>query len=231
MSDRPRVTHSMPPGRTRPAAISALGALLLLIPGPLAGQMLGVPVLQNAFTNPGFTAAANYATEPDAMAYGLAAAWSPGGGRFQLSGGVGAFAPDEGSTMGTAGLRVMVPVTTLMGGSLGIAAFAGGGGGSRDQLSMVSVPVGVAVGYRLAVAGRGVSLYAAPFYSWSRASVEDADPVNAGVVRASVGLDVGLFRTLGMTAGAEFGAKPDDGKPGPQGTRFGIGLSYAFGGG
>ncbi len=213
-------------GRTWLAA-----ALLVLAPVSLPAQMLGVPVLQNAFANPGFTVAANYATEEDAQAYGLAAAWSPGGARFQISGGAGAFAPDEGSTMGTAGLRVMVPVTNLFGGSLGIAAFAGAGGGSRDELSIVSVPVGAAIGYRLALAGRGVSLYAAPFYSWSRATIEGEDAVNAGVVRGSVGLDVGLFRTLGITAGAEFGAKPDEGDPGPQGTRFGIGLSYAFGGG
>ena len=231
MPHRPHTIRHTSRSRARPAAIGALGALLLLVPDPVAGQMLGVPVLQNAFTNPGFTAAANYATEPDAMAYGVAAAWSPGGGRFQVSGGLGAFTPDEGSTMGTAGLRVMVPVTQLMGGSLGIAAFAGGGGGSRDELSIVSVPVGAAIGYRLALAGRGVSVYAAPFYSWSRLSFEDEEAVSDGVVRASVGLDVGLFRTLGLTAGAEFGATPDEGKPGPQGTRFGIGLSWAFGGG
>lgn len=212
-------------------AARAAGVLILLVPAALPGQMLGVPVLQNAFANPGFTVAANYATEPDAMAYGVAAAWSPGGARFQISGGAGAYTPDEGSSTGTAGLRVMVPITTLMGGSLGIAAFAGGGGASRDDVSIVSVPVGAAIGYRLALGGRGVSLYAAPFYSWSRSAIEGEESVNAGVVRGSVGLDVGLFRTLGLTAGAEFGAKPDDGEPGPQGTRFGIGLSYAFGGG
>ena len=217
--------------RVTPFVWGASAALLIFAPAPLLGQMLGVPVLQNAFANPGFTVAANYATEPDAMAYGAAAAWSPGGARFQVSGGAGAYTPDEGSTMGTAGLRVMVPLTTFLGGSLGVAAFAGGGGGSRDQLSIVSVPVGAAIGYRLAFGGRGVSLYASPFYSWSRASLEGEEAVNAGVVRASVGVDVGLFRTLGLTAGAEFGATPDDGEPGPTGTRFGIGLSWAFGGG
>ena len=226
-SNRTRAAATAPARHARCVA----AVLLLLAPATLHGQMLGVPVLQNAFANPGFTIAANYATEPDAQAYGLAAAWSPRGARFQISGGAGAFSPDEGSSMGTAGLRVMVPVATLLGGALGIAGFAGGGGGSRDQLSIVSVPVGAAIGYRMALAGRGVSLYAAPFYNWSRAAVEDEDAVSAGVVRGSVGLDVGLFRTLGITAGAEFGAKPDEGKPGPQGTRFGIGLSYAFGGG
>lgn len=206
-------------------------AVLVLHPAALNAQMLGVPVLQNAFANPGFTVAGNFATEPDAMAYGVAAAWSPGGARFQVSGGAGAWVPDEGSSVATGGLRVMVPVLQLMGGSLGIAAFGGGGIANRDELSIVSVPVGAAIGYRMAFGSRGVSVYAAPFYSWSRASVEDQESVNAGVVRASVGADVGIFRTLGLTAGAEFGATPDDGDPGPPGTRFGIGLSWAFGGG
>lgn len=212
--------------------IAIAGTIVALLPvSGLGAQMLGVPVLQNAFANPGFTVAGNFATEPDAMAYGVAAAWSPGGARFQLSGGAGAWVPDEGSSLPTAGLRVMVPVLQLLGGSLGIAAFGGGGVANRDELSIVSVPVGAAIGYRMAFGSRGVSAYAAPFYSWSRASVEGGESVNAGVVRASVGVDVGLFRTLGLTAGAEFGATPDDGDPGPRGTRFGIGLSWAFGGG
>ena len=204
---------------------------MLAAPVTADGQMLGVPVLQNAFANPGFTIAANYATEPDAMAYGLAAAWSPGGARFQISGGAGAFVPDEGSSLGTAGLRVMVPLTQLMGGSLGIAAFAGGGAATRDDVTLVSVPVGAAIGYRLAIAGRGVSVYAAPFYSWSRASADGLDAVSVGVIRGSAGIDIGLFRTLGLTVGAEFGATSDADEPGPQGTGFGVGVSYAFGGG
>ena len=211
--------------------IAVTGALLALhAPAPLRAQMLGVPVLQNAFANPGFTIAGNLATEPDALVYGLAAAWSPGGARFQVSGGAGSYVPDEGSSVATGGIRVMVPILQLMGGSMGIAAFGGGGVANRDEVSIVSVPVGAAIGYRLAFGSRGVSVYAAPFYSWSRASADDQESVNAGVVRASVGADVGLFRTLGLTAGAEFGATPDDGTPGPTGTRFGIGLSYAFGG-
>lgn len=212
-------------------ALAAVALMTTTFGVPLRAQMLGVPVLQNAFANPGFTVAGNFATEPDAMAYGVAAAWSPGGARFQLSGGAGAWVPDEGSSLPTAGLRVMVPILQLLGGSMGIAAFGGGGIANRDELSIVSVPVGAAIGYRLALGGRGVSVYAAPFYSWSRASIQDQESVNAGVVRASVGADVGLFRTFGLTAGAEFGATPDDGDPGPQGTRFGIGLSWAFGGG
>jgi hypothetical protein len=44
----------------------AVAVLLLLIgsgaAAPLRAQMLGVPVLQNGFSNPGITAAINYGT-------------------------------------------------------------------------------------------------------------------------------------------------------------------------
>ena len=40
---------------------------------PAGAQMLGVPVLQNAFSNPGFTVAANFGTGDDANTYGAAA--------------------------------------------------------------------------------------------------------------------------------------------------------------
>ena len=205
-------------------------ALLASILGPpsVGAQMLGVPVLQNAFANPGFTVAGNLSTESGATAYGLAAAWSPGGARFQLSGGAGSFVPDEGPSVGTGGLRAMVPIAQFMGGSMGVAAFAGGGAASQDEATIVTVPVGAALGYRRILWGRGVSVYVAPFYNWSRATMDGEEAISSGVVRASAGLDVGLFRALGLTVGAEFGATPDGAEPGPTGTRFGLGLSYAF---
>jgi hypothetical protein len=65
------------------AAALTIGAAL-----PTAGaQMLGTPVLQNAFSNPGFTIAANYGTGGDASAYGGAVAWAPRRAVVQLSGG------------------------------------------------------------------------------------------------------------------------------------------------
>lgn len=216
---------------TRSYGRSLLAAVLVavvLCPSPVGAQMLGVPVLQNAFANPGFTVAANLSTESGATAYGLAAAWSPGGARFQISGGAGSFVPDEGSSVGTGGIRAMVPIAQFMGGSMGVAAFAGGGAASQDDATIVTVPVGAALGYRRALWGRGVSVYVAPFYSWSRASMDGAEAVSSGVVRASAGLDVGVFRSLGLTVGAEFGATPEVGEPGPTGTRFGVGVSYAF---
>lgn len=50
-------------------------------------QMLGVPVLQNGFSNPGITVAVNYGTADSIRGYGVAAAWAPPSGLFQVSGG------------------------------------------------------------------------------------------------------------------------------------------------
>ena len=213
----------------RPGILAAATLLSTLTALPLPAQMLGVPVLQNAFANPGFTVAGNVGGEDGGIAYGLAAAWSPGGARFQLSGGGGAYTPDEGSTAAIYGARVMVPILKLAGGSIGVAGFAGGGGASHDQVFTLSVPVGAAVGYGRTIAGRGVSVYASPFYNWTRTTFDGGDALTGGLVRVSVGVDVGLFRSIGVTGGAEFGQNAEEGDVGPSGSKWGLGVSWAFG--
>jgi hypothetical protein len=125
----------------------------------------------------------------------------------------------------------MYPFMGGGGGAIGFGAFAGVGGASSDGSSLLSVPIGMALGYRRAFGSGGASVYAAPFYSWSRVSGDDDESSNAGLFRVSLGLDVGLFRSVGVTGGVELGAKADPDEPGPAGTRWGLGLSYAFGGG
>lgn len=208
----------------------AMAALVVPL-GAAPAQMLGVPVLQNAYANPGFTVAVNAGGEPDAQTYGGAVAWSPGGARFQVSVGAGSYQPDETASATTYGGRVMVPLMGGGGGAFGVGGFVGAGGASRDGVSLLSVPLGMALGYRHAFGSGGASVYAAPFFSWTRASGDNVDSSNSGVFRVSVGLDVGLFRSVGITGGVELGATADDEDPGPSGTRWGVGLSYAFGGG
>src|SRR5687767_8984728 len=130
--------------------------------------MLGVPVLQNGFTNPGATVAVNYGTAENVRGYGLAGAWAPASGRFQVSGGIGQYDPDDGKAWLTYGGRVGVPLTMFTGtGSFGVAPFAGIGAASRDGNSIMHVPVGVAAGYRRALgATRAISVYGSSFYGW-----------------------------------------------------------------
>ena len=208
-------------------------------------QMLGVPVLQNAFANPGITVAANFGTQEDARGYGGAAAWSPGSGRFQLSGGAGVFdaevMPDDRASTFTWGLRASYSFVELAGGSIGIGAFAGVGAVSRDRVTEVRVPVGASLGWRRPIGEtRAISVYLAPFYSYADRRFDrgglDCTVVGAcldeterfGAFRVSAGLEVALARSIGVTVGSEDGMRAEGTEPGPTSGIFGVGVSYAF---
>ena len=226
-----RQTMLNPDRRLRVMAL--LVALATLAgPGSAPAQMLGVPVLQNGFTNPGITVAVNYGTADGVRGYGIAAAWAPPSGLFQVSGGVGGYDPDQGKTWASYGGRFAVPLTRFTGnGSFGVAPFAGIGAANREGVSILHVPVGVAAGYRRALgATRAISAYGSSFYGWTRAT-SDADTdasEQKGLIRFSIGLDVTVIPSLGLTLGYELGAKAAGDEPGPGSSIFGIGLSYAF---
>lgn len=223
------------------SAAVALAAFPLLVVAPSAAraQMVGTPVLQNAFANRGVTVAVNYGSASGSRSYGAAGAWAPGGGRIVLSLGGGLLDPTEAGIKSrtTYGARVAFAVKELMDGAAGLGAFAGVGGLSAaksdaaaagDAGSLLTVPVGVTLGYRHALgATRAISAYAAPFYSWTRASAAGQSE-SAGRIRVSAGLDVALVPKVGLTLGVESGAKAAAGKPGATSSLFGVGLSYAF---
>lgn len=214
--------------------VMALPIAMLIVAGPrfALGQMPGVPVLQNGFSNPGITVAINYGSADSVRGYGIAAAWAPPSGLFQVSGGFGGYDRDDGKAWPTYGGRLAVPLTKFTGnGSFGVAPFAGIGAASRDNVSLLHIPVGVAAGYRRALGTtRAISVYGSSFYGWTRLT-SDADTdasEQKGLIRFSGGLDVTVIPSLGLTLGYEFGAKADDGEPGPDSAVFGIGISYAF---
>lgn len=192
-------------------------------------QLPGVPVLQNAFANPGLTIAVNYGQSDESKAYAGAIAWAPANARFQVTGGFGAFEPDGADRSSAWGARASVPITqTMMAGKVGVGAFAGVGGASRDDASLLHVPAGASISWRTRLGERrGISIYAAPFYSWTRVTFDD-ESESKGLIRASVGVDVAVVPSLGVTIGYEFGQKADDGPPGATGGSFGVGVSYAL---
>jgi hypothetical protein len=207
---------------------------LLFTTARVAGQMPGVPVLQNAFANAGLTIAANYGRSDDLQAYAGAIAWAPSSARFQVTGGFGAIDPKPGDRSSAWGARASVPITqTMMDGKLGIGAFAGVGGASRDTVSLLHVPAGASISFRTRLGERrGISFYAAPFYSWTRARIDrasaDDESDSKRLVRASVGVDIAVVPSLGITVGYEFGQKADADEPGASGGMFGVGVSYAL---
>ncbi|MDQ3696853.1 MAG: hypothetical protein M3373_02345 [Gemmatimonadota bacterium] len=216
----------MTAGRIVAAGIVVVAAV---VGGTARAQMPGQPVLQNAFSSPGVTVAANYGTGDSVRGYAGAASWAPPNGRFQVSAGLGAVEPEGEDLVLSWGARVMAPLPLLRPeGSLAVAAFAGAGGASPDGSTVLFAPVGVAAGYRRALgATRGLSIYVAPFYGWSRASADEATS-SSGVVRVSLGIDLAISQSLGVSAGYETGATAEDGNPGSSGDVFGVGVSYVL---
>jgi hypothetical protein len=197
-----------------------------------AAQLPGAPVLQNAWATPGIVAAIDFASGSDGEVYALAGAWSPTSGRFQLSGGAGSRRFSGVGSRSVFGLRLAVPFGGGPASNFGFAAFVGGGGGAggksnaADSLASTSqVPVGAAIGWRRALgANHGVSLYASPSYVFFTGGTKAG-----GLVRGSVGADLGITASLGLTAGVEFGQTRVRAVGGPSGTLFGVGIAYALG--
>jgi hypothetical protein len=221
-------------GRSRMIARPVIRTLIVLLAlatpslGPAASaQLPGLPVLQNAFGNPGLSAAFDFGSGAGASTY--VGAVSYGAGRLILSGGVGAFVPDSGSTAASFGARVALPLVSFVGGSVGVAAFAGVGGVSLNDVSTTQAPLGVAVGWRRRFGtSRGVSVYAAPLFSYDRAS-GDGESESAWRFQYSVGADLALTRRLGLTIGVGSAALPGQSELDDSDTVFGAGIAWAFG--
>jgi hypothetical protein len=194
-----------------------------------AAQMPGAPLLQNAWAAPGSIVALNFGGGSDGQVYGAAGSWTTATARLQLSGGIGIRSGD-GSGSGTNtvyGLRLAVPLGGRSA-AFGFGAFAGVGAGTAPADSLASAttfPIGVAIGWRHSLgATAGLSVYATPSYTFLT-----AESSQTGLMRASVGVDVGLTRAIGITVGTEFGQGRPGTEGGPSGTLFGLGLSYALG--
>ena len=194
-------------------------ALMCLMTAAVEAQMPGVPVLQNAFTNRGLAFAANFGGGGGQSVYGAAVAWGLGGtpdgdGRLSVAAGAAAQRANE-ATRGAYGARAAARLWSSAGGALGFGAFAGFGGAPRTRAAATAtvtnpavmiVPVGLSASYRRALgARRGMSVYASPFYRWSRAEANTV--VSSGTIRFSAGLDFAFSRALGLTVGGEFGGK------------------------
>lgn len=234
------------------ATQGVLGCLAAVVfAGSAAGaQMPNAPLLQNVWASPGTVAAFNMAGGTSGSLYGLAGAWTPGSGRFQLSAGAGlqSRTAAQGGGSGIAyGGRLALPLGNAAG-SFGFGFFAGVGSGTQrleridttsaalptvatttdttyTNTAIVQAPIGVSVGFRKAIgATHGVSVYASPSYVFVSGGGR-----RTGVMRAAVGADVGITQSIGATAGLELGQTRPSGSAGPRGTLWGFGISYALG--
>lgn len=210
-------------------AVAAI-SLVTLGAAVATAQMPGAPVLQNAWVTPGVVGAINFASGADGTVIAAAASWSATSGRFGLSGGFGSRRVTSIGSRSVYGVRLAIPFGGQAS-TLGFAVFAGaggtGGGGtaSDSTQSKSEVPVGASVGWRKALgASHGLSIYASPSYVFLSGGTK-----SGGLVRGAVGVDVGLTKAMGLTAGADFGQTRSRAIGGPSGAVFGVGLAYAFG--
>ena len=198
---------------------------LLLTPSVVHGQLPGLPVLQNAFANPGITVGLNYGRAVNLTGYAAAVAWAPGSGRFAISGGVGSAKPDDSTSSVAYGGRVSVPVLHLLQGALGVGAF--GGFGTWPFADRSVAILGIAAGYQRPIGSLGVSVHAAPSYQRYSISSKTED-VSGGLFRFAAGVDVSFGGRYGATLGFESGAKRRTDALGTSSSIFGLGLSYAL---
>lgn len=205
-------------------------AAALLAGGAAEAQMPGTPTLQNAFANPGITAALNVAGLGGASSYALAGAWAPGSARFQVSLGVGLQTRTGESNRTVYGGRVNFPILGATS-SFGVSAFAGYGGisGSTSDSSITKslTPIGATASYRMAVGtAHGVSIYASPIYELVG---RGGGAKTVSVFRGAIGLDIGITPAIGATLGIELGQRETAGSGKPSGTAFAAAVSYALG--
>jgi hypothetical protein len=204
-------------------------AFIVAFAATAGAQMPGQPVLQNAFTNPGWSFGVNYGDSDEALGYGAAVGWGNAGAKFGVSLGGGVLDPPEGENVFAWGARGMWSALRFADTRLGVAVFGGIGGARQGELDLIEAPIGVSGGFRAAIGDdRGVSVYAAPFLRLSRADLGGGEGETNTLFRASVGLDAALLPRLGVTLGYEFGATADAGEPGPAGGIFGLGFSYVL---
>ncbi|MEX2153737.1 MAG: hypothetical protein WD825_10400, partial [Gemmatimonadaceae bacterium] len=215
-------------------ALARALAVALAMPALATAQAPGLPVLQNAFNNPGLAVAANFGTGSGQGFYGAAAAWGLGSGRLSVSGAAGA-QRGNGATRGAYGGRLAASAWTSSGGGLSVGGFVGMGGAPRTRAGQVvtnpavmSVPAGVSLGYRRALGrSRGLSGYVSPFYRWTR--TDSAAIESSGAFRISGGIDFAISPSLGATIGGELGGGAKSGGSNRGSSLLGAAISFVPG--
>jgi hypothetical protein len=206
------------------------GLAVLVLSASVRAQMPGAPILQDAWATAGFVGAVNIGGGSGSV-YAGAVSWTPGTGRFELSGGLGFQSRTGLSSRTVYGVRAAIPFGGASS-TFGFAAFAGIGGGSGRRstsadsaVNTAEIPVGAAIGWRHALgANHGLSVFASPAFVFFTGGAK-----SGGLFRTGVGADFGITPSLGVTAGLDLGGSRARAVGGPNGVLYGVGVSYAFG--
>lgn len=212
--------------------VGAMAGMAVLVHSVAAGaQMPSAPILQDAWAAAGFVGAVNLGGGSDGSVYAGAVSWTPGSGRFELSGGLGFQSRTGLGSRAVYGLRAAIPFGGASS-TFGFAAFAGIGGGSGKRSTGADsaantgeIPVGAAIGWRHALgASHGLSVFASPAFVFFTGGAK-----SGGLFRTGLGADFGITPSLGVTAGVDLGGSRARAVGGPSGILYGVGVSYAFG--
>ncbi|HXD48443.1 MAG TPA: hypothetical protein VN600_06715, partial [Gemmatimonadaceae bacterium] len=138
--------------------LGAIAVTAALVVSTSAGaQMPGAPILQDAWATAGFVGAVNVGGGSDGSVYAGAVSWTPGSGRFEVSGGLGYQSRTGLRSRSVYGVRAAIPFGGASS-TFGFAAFAGIGGGSGSRsaspdsaVNTAEIPVGAAIGWRHAL--------------------------------------------------------------------------------
>ncbi len=212
--------------------------VVLAFPATSTSQVPGTPVLQNAFGSPGLAVAANFGGGPGQGFGGAAVGWGLASGRLQVSGAVGVQRRRDESR-GAYGGRLSGALWTTSGrpgwgGAFGVGGFVGVGGAAGTHTddvvtnpSVVAVPAGISLGYRRAIGRtRGVSVYATPFYRWTR--VDSVETENLSAFAVATGVDFAFSPSVGATIGVEFSSSDARGGGNERGAAtFGAAIGFA----
>lgn len=219
------------------AAAAVAAALTAVSPAPAEAQLPGLPVLESGFFHPGRAGGVNLGLAEDATAYVLAASWVPASANWKATLGAGYLQLPNDNTLAL-GARAAYPLPLAGAGdstsTIGLAAFAGGGGFHLDGVTTLAVPVGITAGYRGAMpGGRAYAVHAAPFLVFNHASgtvtgTDSRVSASGFVIRLGVGGEFALTPRAGLSLALEFGQDPDSDDPGTRGTVLGVGASLRF---
>jgi hypothetical protein len=237
----------MRPSRPFRLATATVAAILAgALPATGGAQVVGLPVVQTPFTGRPFAVAVDGGSAGDGVRVGglAIAARRPGPrGRLTAVLGVGRAGGFEGART-TYGGRIAYALRFGQTGAIAAAPFAGFGrmsggdstrvvrGGDPRLAGAVSiVPVGVGLGYQLALAGRAVAVHVTPQAQWwRRGEAAGAPSTSTWFGRAGAGVDVGITRQIGVSVAYEAGGSTSDRTAGPRSSVVGLALSYAPGG-
>ena len=230
--------------RAEVACACVIGGLSLVVTSATA-QLNSIPVYFSPKGGTGLMVAADIGRgmnddSGENTAFGARAAL--GIGSFTLGGGIASANPlveterqTELQYMANAALRVfgggLLPISVSFQVGVGVLKVDGGTGGNDS--TVVTVPLGVGVGFSLPTPGFNVEPWIAPRYTINKNEIESLPSFNQGGLGLSAGVNIGFIMGLGLHVAADWQSLPEKITPSFSALEtspfvLGVGAHYTF---